>query len=90
MTYFIAVLSILVLLQYLNFQCNQCLVIGILFKYLSAQALGGTEIERNHVKADSVAIFIWKSWINRLVNLVFEIPDFRFNITKKQFNHKNN
>ena len=39
MTYFIAVLSILVLLQYLNFQCNQCLVIGILI-YSKSFCLG--------------------------------------------------
>ena len=55
----------------------------ILFKYFSALTLGGTEIERNDVKANSVGILLTrKGWINHPVILVYKIPDFSFSTTK--------
>ena len=47
------------------------------------QILGGAEIERHDVKANSKAkLVIRKGWIDNLVILVCEIPDFSFGITK--------
>ena len=58
----------------------------MLLKYLSAQTLVGTEIERNDVKANCIGkAAVWKRWINNLVISVVEVPDFSFQITKKFF-----
>ena len=46
--------------------------------------LCGTEIERHDVKTNSVdKVSMWEGWIDNLVILGCELPDFSFKTTKK-------